>query len=664
MRDIKAKQRAFSVIEIKELNEEERVITGMATTPAVDRMGDVVESKGAQFSLPFPLLWQHRSGAPVGNVEFADPTDKGIPFRARIAKVEEPGELKNMVDLAWQSVKHKLVRAVSIGFKIIDHEPMDAKDPWGAWRIKKWEWLELSLVTIPANAEATIHTIRSIDDDLLAAQRTTQVPSPQPARAVAPPVKMKEARMGKKTLAEQIAGFENTRAAKVARMQDIMDGAAEKGETLDKEVSDEYDGIGQELKSIDDHLTRLKVLETTNRSQAVVVEGTSPETADRSRGVVSGGNTSFPRVTMMAPKVEKAIGFTRYVIALTRAKGNIMAAAEIAKNNEQWMHETPLVAEVLKAAVAAGTTTDATWAGPLVNYQILVSEFAEFLRGQTIIGRIPGLRRVPFKVRVPRATGGSSVNWVGEGKVKPLSALAFDSITLDYAKIAGIVPLTDELVRASSPSAEQLVRDDLAAAVIAFMDSQFVDPSKAANDVSPASITNGVTAITPSGTTAIALRSDVRRLMSVFLANNLSLNSAVWIMTQQNALGISLLTNSLGQAEFPGISGTTGGTFVGLPVVASENIPSTTGSPTEGWPLILAKADEILLADDGQVTIDASREASLQMDTTPDSPATGTTTLVSLWQHNMMAIKAERYINWVKRRSTAVQYIAGAVYSG
>lgn len=659
-RDTKATQRAYSVLEVKSLDEDQRVITGMATTPAVDRMGDVVESKGAKFKLPFPLLWQHRHGSPVGNVEFAEPTEKGIPFRARIAKIEEAGELQDTTNLAWQSVKHKLVRAVSIGFKILDHEPMDSKDPWGAWRIKEWEWLELSLVTIPANAEATITTIRSIDDGLLAAQRETQAASSS-AGVSAPVVKMKEARMGKKTLAEQIAGFENTRAAKVARMQEIMDASSEKGETLDKELSDEYDGCGQEVKSIDDHLSRLKILETTNRSAAVVVDGSSKEAADKTR---AGGAVSAVRVSVMAPKVDKAIGFTRYVIALTRAKGNIMAAHEIAKSNDQWMHETPLVADVLKAAVAAGTTTDPVWASPLVNYQILVGEFAEYLRGLTIIGRIPGLRRVPFKVRVPRATGGSTVNWVGEGKVKPLSALAFDSITLDFAKIAGIVPLTDELVRFSSPSAEALVRDDLAAAVIAFMDSQFVDPAKAANDVSPASITNGVTAITPSGTTATALRNDVRRLMGQFLSANLSLANAVWIMTQQNALGISLLTNNLGQPEFPTIDAQAGGTFMGLPVIASENIPSTTGSPSEGWPIILAKADEILLADDGQVTIDASREASLQMDSTPDSPATGATTLVSLWQHNMMAIKAERYINWVKRRPQAVQYIAGAVYTG
>jgi hypothetical protein len=97
-------------------------------------------------------------------------------------------------------------------------------------------------------------------------------------------------------------------------------------------------------------------------------------------------------------------------------------------------------------------------------------------------------------------------------------------------------------------------------------------------------------------------------------------------------------------------------------VITSENIPSTGGSPTDGDPIIMLSAPDILLADDGQVSIDASQEATLQMDSAPDSPATASTTLVSLWQQGQIGIKADRWINWVKRRSTAVSYIQNAKY--
>lgn len=159
--------RAYSLLQVKSVDEEARVIEGIASTPTPDRVGDVVEPLGAKFALPMPLLWQHQHDKPVGHVEFAAPTTKGIPFRASIAKIDEPGVLKDRVDEAWQSVKAQLVRGVSIGFRALEDGVERMKG--GGLRFKQWEWLELSLVTIPANAEATIQAIKSIDTEVRAA---------------------------------------------------------------------------------------------------------------------------------------------------------------------------------------------------------------------------------------------------------------------------------------------------------------------------------------------------------------------------------------------------------------------------------------------------------------------------------------------------------------
>lgn len=51
--------------------------------------------------------------------------------------------------------------AVSIGFQPIKDAVEAIKG--GGYRFKEWEWLELSLVTIPANSEAAISTIKAID---------------------------------------------------------------------------------------------------------------------------------------------------------------------------------------------------------------------------------------------------------------------------------------------------------------------------------------------------------------------------------------------------------------------------------------------------------------------------------------------------------------------
>lgn len=654
--------RAYSILDIKAVRDDERVIEGIASTPEPDRMGDVVMPMGAEFTLPMPLLWQHRSDQPVGHVEFAKPNKSGIPFRARIAKIEEPGELQQLVDKAWQAVKAQLVRAVSIGFTIKAYEIL--KD--GGWRINEWEWLELSLVTIPANASATITTVKSIDSELLAAAGHKQIGSERTVLAGVTAsnsthvVKAKEAKpMSKKTIVEQIRDFEATRQAKAARRDEIMDAAAEKGETLDDAAKQEYDGLRDEVKAVDDHLVRLREREKENKDAAVDANGQTEAAASTSRS----GNREGVRVQVGNRNVPKGIGFVRLLKARTVAylsKGGF-TPMDYVKAQPTWQSETPEVAEILKAAVSAGTTTDSTWAGPLVQYQNLAGEFVEYLHPMTIIGRIDGLRRVPFKIKFPRQTGAAVAGWVGETKPKPATSLSFDSITLDLSKVAGIIPISMELMRFSSPSAETIIRDELAAAIVELVDNDFTDPDKTASaNVSPASITNGVTPVSASGTDYAALKTDVKSVMANFLAANITPDHV--LMRQSTALALSLMETSLGNPQFPGLT-MNGGVFMGMKAITSENIDYTEDSPQEGTPLIFLRAADIALADDGQAEIDVSTEASIEMSTTPTDPVTSSTVLVSLWQQNLVGIRAERMINWVKRRNAAVQYISAAKYA-
>lgn len=51
--------RAYSILHVRSLQEtaDHVTITGIASTPTVDRQGDVVEPLGARFKTPMPLLW-------------------------------------------------------------------------------------------------------------------------------------------------------------------------------------------------------------------------------------------------------------------------------------------------------------------------------------------------------------------------------------------------------------------------------------------------------------------------------------------------------------------------------------------------------------------------------------------------------------------------------
>jgi len=676
--------RAWSTLEIKKVDAEQRTISGVASTPDTDRMGDIVESLGLEFKNPLPLLWQHRHDQPVGLVKLDKPTEDGVTFTAQLAKVEDLGMLRDRIELAWQSIKSGLVRGVSIGFRALERSFMDG----GGVRFIRSEVIELSLVTVPANAQATISTIKSIDEGMPTAsgakhkpetQRTPQMPTP---------------------IADQISAFEARRNDANAKMIEMMSKRSEAGETLDDEESDLYEQLEIEVKKLDAHIARLRKLDEQNRAAAVQVSGNNMAEASRSREVVTrdvqmsfdaplpaiSGEVLPPQrqpahqggipysgdgVIRLKPTVPPGTAFVRFCIAMAVGKGNRWEAWQYAKRRTDWHSSTPEIMHLfdelpnyaMRAAVPAGTTYDSAWAGPLVIAQNIASEFAEFLRPLTIIGRIPGLRRVPFNISLPRATAGTTAGWVGEAAPKPITSMAFDTITLRWAKAAAISVLTEELVRFSNPAAEDVVRTDLARGLTQFVDRQFVDPSVAAvSNVSPASITNGITPITPSGVNMAALRADVKLLFQGILSQNQSTASGVWIMTQQQAVALSLAQNSLGQIIYPGINAQ-GGVFQGYPVVTSENIPATGGSPADGYPLIFLIADEILLADDGQVTVDASREASLNMDSAPDSPPTAATNMISLWQLNQLGLKVERYITWARRRATAVAWIQNAKYA-
>lgn len=640
-------ERAYSVFEVKAVDDEQGIIEGIASTPTTDRMGDIVEPKGAQFKLPIPLLWQHNSREPLGHVLSAKVTEAGIAIKAKI----ERGVLPE-IDRAWALIKSGLVRGLSIGFRSI--EDAEIKGTWGT-RFMKWEWLELSAVTIPANSEATIQTIKSIcDQDGGAASGAQSVAAARGGdrrHPKLPGVAGDHPSKGTKmNVREQIAAFEAKRAATEAAAAEIMQKAADAGETLDGEQAAEYDNLKAQVKSIDDHLARLRDLEKMQAAsaKAVVQDTSEPETMKVKAG---------DGVLRVNANVPKGMALARYVKALAYARGNKQDAIEYAK---QWRDSTPEVEISLKTAVAGGTTADSTWAGPLVYNQDMASEFINYLRPQTILGKLDGLRRVPFNIRYASQTSGTTVGWVGQGKGKPVSKPQYTSGSLGFAKQAGIVVITEELARFSSPAAEETVRNDLVEQMIYFGDQQFIDPGVAAvANVNPASILNGASAVRQAAatwTSAANIETDVKAFYLLFANQEIDLQGAYWIMTPGVALAISMIRTAQGENfAYPGIS-VMGGTFFGLPVIVSNAVPHSTSA---GSIIALVKPSEVFLADDGQIAVDVSREASIEMVDAPTQDATAGTgaSLVSMWQSNSVAIRVERMINYSRRRSYGVGYI-------
>jgi len=635
--------RACTLMTVKSVNEDERIITGIASTPSPDRDGDIMEPEGAKFRSETPFLWQHDRTQPIGTCS-PKMVKEGLQITAKLVKPtpDMPSQLVARLDEAWASIKAGLVRGLSIGFRPIEYSFLDE----GGIRFLSWDLLEVSAVTIPANAECNITTVKSFDRQLLAASGNEHPVVSKTPSAGASAKKPTENKGKTMNIAEQIKSFETKRATLATAMETIMSKAAEEGRTLDAEEEEKYELNSAEIKSVDVHLTRLRDMENAMAKTAKPV-------TKAAAGEVTVVENHAPGIIHVEQKLEKGIAFARFAKALAAANGSRSEALEIAKK------QYPLDAKlhhVLKAAVGAGTTTDPKWAGSLVEYQEYANDFVEFLRPQTIIGRfgqgtIPALRQVPFNIRIPAQTSGGSANWVGQGKAKPLTKFDFESITFGFSKVAAIAVLTDELIRFSNPAADALVRNALAEAVIARLDTDFINPAKAeVAGVSPASITNGISGIPSTGDPD----ADAEAAFGQFVAANLQPTGGVWIMSSTNALALSMKKNALGQKMYPEMT-LLGGTFQGLPAIVSQYA---------GTNLTLLNAPDIYLADDGGVAVDMSREASLEMESDPtgDSVTPTGTEMVSMFQTNSVAIRAERWINWKRRRTAAVAVITGVNY--
>jgi HK97 family phage prohead protease len=151
--------RGYSAFQVKAVDEGARRFTGWATTPSTDRVGDTINPMGASFQNPIVLLHQHKHDKPIGRVMLKKPTAKGIEFEAEIPNVADPGEFKDRVDLAWDEIRHGVVRAVSIGFRPIKY----AYKEDGGIDFQEIEIYELSTVSVPALPQAIITSIKSME---------------------------------------------------------------------------------------------------------------------------------------------------------------------------------------------------------------------------------------------------------------------------------------------------------------------------------------------------------------------------------------------------------------------------------------------------------------------------------------------------------------------
>lgn len=318
------------------------------------------------------------------------------------------------------------------------------------------------------------------------------------------------------------------------------------------------------------------------------------------------------------PSTKPGRTFVRGLIARAVAEGNPEEYA-----NRRWGIGTGAI--VAKAALGAVASSNGEPA----------REFLAAAMERSLLGRIPGLKRVPPNIRMASFSTRPGAAWVPEGAAIPLSKPAVAGRSLRPLKVAGILAMTNESLKAYGETVEAAIQSDLETAVAGMIDLAFADPTNAGvSDESPAGIAYSATTISTTGT----LKGDVEAAFNAYEGN---IRDAVFLMNPRVAVQIATSAAQLGDSKL----GANGGTLVGVPVVTTEGVPITSG----GSSLILLDAGAVRYAFSG-VSIYRSTEATLQMADDPDgdsvTPDAGQIQHVSLFQSNTTAFKADAEAAW------------------
>lgn len=421
-------------------------------------------------------------------------------------------------------------------------------------------------------------------------------------------------------LSQQIKAFTQKSADLDARLKEILKTAAEDDDgprTLNDVEQTEFDSVEKELESVRKHVKRLDK-QFADAADSAKKPNDDPGRFDRQTVIVKARGDLFPEQF-------KGQRFAQLVKSRAVASIDQVPLSEAAAG----IYGKELGAIITKAAAPVDRADSAGVIGSPIQ------DFVELLKQQSVYDKL-NFRRVKADIPFAKQLTGTTGYWVAEGAKITQSKLTTSRTTLTPLKVGGITPLTFESVRDSDPATDLMVAQDLTEALQIRVDTTLVGTSGSSTGT-PAGLLYQVTPVVSSGTDAEDLVADLKGLRGQFhreLQGRIEL-----LMGPEMAADIASIRTALNVQVFPGIS-VSGGTLEGFPVHVTTGVPVGT--------LIAIIPQEVYTIADMSVEIAVSREATID----------GT----SLFENALIGVRAMRSVNWDKRRTGVVQYIANATY--
>lgn len=262
-------------------------------------------------------------------------------------------------------------------------------------------------------------------------------------------------------------------------------------------------------------------------------------------------------------------------------------------------------------------------------------------------------------IYIPMRSGSrsSGANMAGafraEGDPIRVGGMSLTSKTLTPKTMAIIGTFTEELLRRSTPSILNIIRDSMLQDTAVALDGVFLGASAGSATV-PAGIANGLGALTDtaSGTTPADAYADLIAMVKKQAAALLGANPA-WVMSPANAIALGGMLTSVGTVQFPGMQGARGTkTLFGIPVIESTNIADSRVLLIDQPEVSFAGgAPEFLITQVATLHEEGSSPADISAAGTPNTVAAP---IRSLYQTYSQALRTVWELDWAVMRSGAV----------
>lgn len=261
--------------------------------------------------------------------------------------------------------------------------------------------------------------------------------------------------------------------------------------------------------------------------------------------------------------------------------------------------------EATEKAMNVTTPTDGGFFVP----EVLANEVIPYLYPKLAVMQL-GAKRVPMpngNMSMSRIDTSSSFYWVGESVPITKSGLKAGQVKLSSKKGAGLVPISNDLLRCNTMQADALIRDDMITVISLGLD--YAAMFGTGSSYQPKGITNFENVVSGSPTSHARITNvDITRMLALLYKQNVPLSNVGWIFNADMWGEIIALRDGAGQFMFLDEM-VKNGTLLGRPFIMSNQIATESGGK-KVTKVILGDFSEFLWGEQLGMEVALSREAS------------------------------------------------------